>query len=1039
MTVDELFEQLKITDKDKNVESYKNDALAGFRRKFINDKIEQRARALKMDDFYRTLNGNLYDKYKHNGVPYIIHTYYQEDDKNEYLKKTFNEIFSKEEQEEILVEAESITLDNLKHVILAPKELDDAINASTNDKEFLQEVKNVVFQSVDERYKEYYTELIKRIESISIKESDNLIIKNKDNQNDEFAREANKILYVENANEVTSVMFDSNRDLNARKKVFDYMMNPEKIKGNTSHDKQVLKQIIQILNDRLYDGQEIDGEEGIKIYSARRFYDSFIKIKNICSKKEIDIEALRSEYSKYKQYKKEYDDVVTEVSKLLDGKGFAGNMDLSRTNYMPDSFVKNFETISVMNGVWVLMGYIKQSNLSVDEFLDNPFINATKLLREEKNIDYNNIFDKNDLKASLNKVMSYKLERPLNFYSLVRAISNCFILNTENPGPNIYEKIYTELLAHMSHGYDFNSSDNAKMMANLYLLGHSSDEIDYNFLFAYNDIDYDKLEIVPNDDGLKIKFIMDLEAKKHVSLSEIKDRLDGLKDIFKDSSFTLFDLNPIYNKYLNKYIASFDFNDLEEAARIKNYTMTGSYDNNISVKNVISILKDNVASASSLRALLNYANAKAFKELPIDTINIAQTLREAFDNIQDKEDLEPLMNEFELKANGEILFTAFNNTEQTNIQKRLINSDISMLDDLLKSRNFEINNDLLKGIVLSMEIDSPNRYEALAREVDNVAGSFEEGNYNQYLERYYNYVNNDIRELKDNVNDIRKALVMKDAYKNISIIKNEYASFLSNKVKSKEDSDRFNISMYKMHEYQKLLNDNFDDIDILQGKLQGKNQVTKLSSKYSAVFGKDKNLATKAAIAFFEEAVALNTNYTGDIRLIESGFKNIDKIEFRIFIGGRSLNEICKEKYPNKSINEAKGEVLLNALLKPKNPIELANYNNDYEVKTLKIDFTEGKLNSKYYSKTRKLFKGIAPIRPNHTYEKTLEESEAHKQVRQKNIKSKFMEYALASKMQKIQDATRRSISIPKDALSNSNASSVDLNLGSERNKNLTK
>lgn len=1039
MTLDELFEALKIKDTQETIESYNKGELAKLRQEFMRNKIEARANERNVQNFYQTLNGANYERQFHKGKPYIVNLVFEEDDKNEYLKNLFTQIFTKEEQKGIIDEASALSLDNLEHENIAPKELDQAIEkASEADKELLNEIKNVVFQSVNEKYRIYYTELQKRKESIHIKETDKLIKTILDNPKTEFAHAAGKILFDESGSIIDNALLDPTKDLSARKYIFNTMLNPKDMPTNTLEEKQMLKAVIKIVYDRLYDGKPIKGEESNKVYAARKFYSSYKKISDLAQNENIDIEAIRNEYENYKKLKNEFDSVITDVAKILNGKGYAGNMDLSRTQGMPDSFVKNIDTVSIINGIWVLIGYMNEHNLSVDDLLDNPFKDMSKLMHTEMDFDYNTKFSKANLADSLKLAMEFKNNSPVNYYSISRSLSNSLMLNDTNPEPKIYERLFSVQYMTMSHGLDLNYNT-INTMTKIYLFGHPSEEIDYNYFFSSNYIDYDKMEIVDNSDKEKKNKILELEGKAHVGLDEIKNRLDFIKEVYKPyaGEYTLFDLTNIYNSYIHKYMASYSFDDLEMAAKIKEYLKTNNFNPKISTLNVIKNLADNAITEQNFTSLLNYAKEKAFKESPSDTLEIAKVLRDTLNKFSKDDELEKAMTDFELKANGEILFTAFNNQSLLNETQAQLNSYDRILEDLINSKNFDINKDLLKGIVLSKEFPSEANQKHLENALYEVVDAFKANTYSEYLDRYINYVNNDSRQLSsENKDDIKKALLMKNAYNNMKEISKNYPSYLLDKLNSNELKNEFNMNMNKLYEYQKLLNNDLDSISYLRSMLNNEQANNKISA---SIYNKDKNIATRAAVDFFTNIVETNTNHAEDLRLANAGFKGFDRLEFRIFIDGKSLNEICREKYPNMDINTAKGEVLLNALLNPTKPIELANYNNDYEVKAINIDFTDAKINSNYYSKLRRFFKAFAPLRPNHTYESALAKAEANSDERNKKIKGRYMEYVLASKMQTIQNEARKRIVVPKESLSESKNLSFDNTNTLNREKDLKK
>lgn len=113
------------------------------------------------------------------------------------------------------------------------------------------------------------------------------------------------------------------------------------------------------------------GEEKTKTYGFKKLFQSGEKLKESISSGDL-AKVLKS----CEEYKKDYKDMqdLVEFSKKhfsQDPVIYSGNLDVARTSGLPFEFRQNFKDASHINSCYTALVFIKNNNLSVDDFVNN--------------------------------------------------------------------------------------------------------------------------------------------------------------------------------------------------------------------------------------------------------------------------------------------------------------------------------------------------------------------------------------------------------------------------------------------------------------------------------------------------------------------------------------------------------------------------------------------------------------------------------------------------------------------------------------------
>ncbi len=140
--------------------------------------------------------------------------------------------------------------------------------------------------------------------------------------------------------------------------------------------KQTIKDIFAKFDEYGYDQSIFEPEEGTKVYALHRYNAAAKEFKkNISSNDPVEkLKAIESadkmkvEYDRVKELAKQAGDLFG----VEEGGFYPGNLDVEREDLFPPEFRKDLGGISALNGLYVMYRTLKEKNLGVDEFLDDP-------------------------------------------------------------------------------------------------------------------------------------------------------------------------------------------------------------------------------------------------------------------------------------------------------------------------------------------------------------------------------------------------------------------------------------------------------------------------------------------------------------------------------------------------------------------------------------------------------------------------------------------------------------------------------------------
>lgn len=178
---------------------------------------------------------------------------------------------------------------------------------------------------------------------------------------------------------------DQYRKLSERK----ILMRPE--------TKQAVRDIFAKFDEYGYDKAPFDPEEGTKIYGLRKYADAYNEF-NDRIKSNDPVEKMKAVESA-KKMSVEYDrakEIIGMARNAFDldkGGFYSGNMDVERTKGLPPDLRADIAGTSALNGLYVMYRTLKQQNVDLDTFLEDP--------RAYMNAETKKIVDKLDPNVSI--------------------------------------------------------------------------------------------------------------------------------------------------------------------------------------------------------------------------------------------------------------------------------------------------------------------------------------------------------------------------------------------------------------------------------------------------------------------------------------------------------------------------------------------------------------------------------------------------------------------------------------------------------------
>lgn len=180
-------------------------------------------------------------------------------------------------------------------------------------------------------------------------------------------------------------------------------------------------------------GKEVKiAEEGTKIYGFFGYDDARKKLYNAIKSGNIeDIQKGVNQHQKAMNQLEELSEIVQNLNP--DKTAFTGNIEISRNSEMPMKYIKDLPLNSKINTLHVIYSGLKESGLTVDEFLNNPGAAFNKIIEHDLDnyIDLNKrIRGEDNAQKSISDVLRSFNNNPAYTYKSGTAI------NVSNYGVN---------------------------------------------------------------------------------------------------------------------------------------------------------------------------------------------------------------------------------------------------------------------------------------------------------------------------------------------------------------------------------------------------------------------------------------------------------------------------------------------------------------------------------------------------------------------------------------------------------------------------
>ncbi|MBQ0126012.1 MAG: hypothetical protein KBS59_06815, partial [Clostridiales bacterium] len=186
------------------------------------------------------------------------------------------------------------------------------------------------------------------------------------------------------------------------------------------------------------------GEQGEKIYGfigyteARKKLFDAVRSKNIA-----EIEKCVTQHQKESLRLEELSRITEELDPS--NTAFVGNIDISRNSSIPMKYIKNMPMSSKINTMFMLYSAMKESGLSIDEYLDSPGKAIEDIINKDinENVDLNLMVRGDDnVNKSISEVLKQfngksdslgpeDMNRPLFNYGIGRSINAMHVLEPD--------------------------------------------------------------------------------------------------------------------------------------------------------------------------------------------------------------------------------------------------------------------------------------------------------------------------------------------------------------------------------------------------------------------------------------------------------------------------------------------------------------------------------------------------------------------------------------------------------------------------------
>lgn len=201
--------------------------------------------------------------------------------------------------------------------------------------------------------------------------------------------------------------------------------------------KAAIKNIFATFDKYGFDQGEFNPEEGGKIYGLHLYAKARGELEaKLASNDPLEkIKAVEASEKLIEEYNhaKEIIDMAKDAFGVDKGGFYSGNMDVERNGAFPPELRSDVAGVSALNGLYVMYRSLKEQNVDMDAFLDDPraYLNAeTKKILEENHVD-NTIKGKSGAAAIADICTSYAHTAEVSRFRMGRAMETLAKLETD--------------------------------------------------------------------------------------------------------------------------------------------------------------------------------------------------------------------------------------------------------------------------------------------------------------------------------------------------------------------------------------------------------------------------------------------------------------------------------------------------------------------------------------------------------------------------------------------------------------------------------
>lgn len=174
-------------------------------------------------------------------------------------------------------------------------------------------------------------------------------------------------------------------------KLHDYVGNTElksamqsvEVKYNPEYKAKVIAILKRMDELGLVPEGATGAEESKKVYGFRKLVDAQTALEKAVKEGDTQhLSQLKEEYVRQTENMRELYAMVEDAIPG-DNRCVANNVDNLRSSFIPAEFKKNVATNSNLNSLWITLSFIKQSGVSIEEFVDHPISHLRGVITRE--------------------------------------------------------------------------------------------------------------------------------------------------------------------------------------------------------------------------------------------------------------------------------------------------------------------------------------------------------------------------------------------------------------------------------------------------------------------------------------------------------------------------------------------------------------------------------------------------------------------------------------------------------------------------------